>query len=262
MIDMNERNYDYLKGMNVSESDIEIIMSNIPIKGGKIFDFKEITFDGEIKDYKLSKIIYHDNTKQSINVYLIDMDYFEAFEFQGYNVPGRNFTDVVTCIMISKKFYELGETVFYAVLGHEIAHLDFENLPKFNDHVYQTRYSIIEVYCDIKGVEMFCNRKEVEKSLSKIINTICPSNYKRNKGEAREVELRKKFLRLYVQGKINSKMIGEYINKNYLNHMNYIEQNDDKFLEVCDKFSTKCNSRDARNRLIEYKDFLLNKYFI
>ena len=263
MVIMHEENIDYLKRLQVNEEDIEIIMDNIIFKEERIFDFRENIFNNDVQDYELFEIIYHKKSKQFVNVYIENSEEYDAFEFQAYNIPGRKFTDVGICIMISRKFYDTDKTLFYAVLGHELAHIDFSNLVKFNDHSFQNRYSILEAYCDIKGVEMFCNKEDVKKSLQIIIESICPPEQITNKSISREIEIRKMLLRLYLKGKINSEIIAVYINNNYLKHMLFIEHNDDRYYELYSKFNdTSKWSKDARRRLMYYKDYTVNKYFI
>lgn len=263
MVNMYERNMDYLKRLNVSEDDINTIMNNIIFKEEKIFDFKVSMFENEVYSYELFEVIYHEGSKQFINIYIENSLEFDAFEFQSYNIPGRKFTDVGMCVVISKKFYNTNKTLFYAVLGHEIAHMDFSNLVKFNDHSYQNRYSILEAYCDVKGLEMFCNKEDVKKSLDVIINSIYPLERIPNKLIGRELEIRKSMIRLYLKGKINSETIANYINNNYLNHMLFIEHNDEKNYEVYSKFNNISKwSKNARRRLTSYRDYIANKYFI
>ena len=270
MIDVYERNMDYLCGMELSSCEIEEITANIIFNEFMLYDFKDLMFEEDITDYEISEIIYHKESKQFVNVYVFDADYYDAFVFQAYNIPGRNYTDVGACIMISKAFCALNNVVYKAVLGHELAHLDHEakQFKKFDDSQLQMRYSLIEVYCDIKGFELLCNTQEIEENLSDIIDTICP-NYRTldtffDSPKIREIELRKTFMRLYIKGKINSETIANYIDKNYLKHMYFINKNAAYYDYLAyEKYNDKSKwSKTARVRFMDYSYKVVNKYFI
>ena len=202
MIDVNERNNEYLKGMGVNKHDIDKIVNNIVFKEFKLFDFNENVFEEDIHEFELSEVIYHKESKQFINVYVFDADYFDAFVFQAYNIPGRKYTDVSACVMISKAIYQLNDTVYRAILGHELSHLDYEtkHFKKFDESQLQIRYSLIEAYCDIKGFELLCDKQEIEENLNEIIKTIYPNYESLDKfydsPKIRELELRKMFIKL------------------------------------------------------------------
>jgi hypothetical protein len=178
---------------------------------------------------------------------------------QVYNIPGRDMTDVEFAIFISEQFLINNEVAFNCILGHELAHIDFYNIPKYDDMlVVQERYPFIEIYCDIKGFE-FINDKELIRNN---IHTI-----KKQIGivKTRENELRFTFIRLFLKGLVDSEFVRMYIEKNYLNHMEYSEKVVKHYKNVVCSYRIDKRSRwskDIELKFAEYCLRLLNKYIV
>ena len=83
--------------------------------------------------------------------------------------------------------------------------------------------------------------------------------------KTREIELRFTFIRLFLNGLVDSEFIRMYIEKNYLSHMTYLE----KVVEYHDVviYNYKINerkrwSKDVELKFAEYGIRLLTKYIV
>lgn len=258
MVNIVERNMDMLNYEVVNEDIINKIVENIICPNGLLNDFNELIYEAGTEHYRFYMEIYVESINRNVLVYLIEDVDDIAFMSQSYNIPNRDITDVEFVIFISEHFLIDNETAFKCILGHELAHVDFYNLPKYNSHGAQDRYPFIEIYCDIKGLE-FVNNKEAIRNNMQII--------KRQIGvyKTREIELRFIFIRLYLKGLVNSDTIRMYIEKNYLQHMQYLE----KVMEHHDEilYNYKVNerkrwSKDIESKFIEFSISLINKYIV
>lgn len=258
MVDIVERNMDMLKYEVVNEELVDKIAKNIICPNGLLNDFNELIYEAGTEHYRLYKEVYSSSINKNVFVYLIEDEDDIAFMSQVYNVPGRDITDVEFAIFISEHFLIDNEVAFNCILGHELAHIDFYNLPKYNSLGAQERYPFIEIYCDIKGFE-FVNDRDA------IINNIRTIKKQIGIAKTRENELRFTFIRLFLKGLVDSEFVRMYIEKNYLNHMEYLE----KVMEFYDNviYNYKNNerkrfSKDNELKFAEYCMRLLTKYIV
>lgn len=258
MVDIVERNMDMLNYEVMNEEIINKIVENIICPNGLLNDFNELIYEAGTEHYRLYKEVYSSSINKNALVYLIEDEDDIAFMSQVYNIPGRDMTDVEFVIFISEHFLIDNEVAFNCILGHELAHIDFYNLPKYNSHGAQDRYPFIEIYCDIKGFEFVNNKDDIRDNVQTIKKQI-------GIAKTREIELRYTFIRLFLKGLVDSEFIRMYIEKNYLSHMSYLE----KVVEYHDDviYNYKINERKRWSKDIEYKFAkygirLLNKYIV
>ena len=258
MVDIVERNIDMLNYGVMNEDIINKIVENIICPNGLLNDFNDLIYEVGTEHYSMYKEVYSDSINRNVLVYLIEDVDDVAFMSQVFSIPGRDMTDVEFVIFISEHFLIDNEVVFNCILGHELAHIDFYNLPKYNSHNAQNRYPFIEIYCDIKGFE-FVNDKDVIRNNIQII--------KKQIGIAktRENELRFTFIRLFLKGLADSEFVRMYIEKNYLNHMEYLEKVVEFYENVMCNYRINERSRwtkDDKSKFIEYCERVLTKYIV
>ena len=258
MVNIVERNNDMLVYSIGNEETVEEIKRNIICPNGLLNDFEELIYEAATEHYRLYTEVYNETIKRNVLIYLIEDEDDMAFISQAYNIPGRKMTDVEFVIFISEHFLLDNEVAFKCILGHELAHIDFYNLPKYNSHGAQDRYPFIEIYCDLKGYELVNDKNSIKDNVQIIKKQI--GNFKN-----REIELRHTFIRLFLNGTVDSEFVKKYIEKNYLNHMNYLE----KVVEYhdmviySDRFKDRKRwSEKAQFRLSEYGVSLLRKYIV
>lgn len=258
MVNIVERNMDMLNYEVENKELRDKIVENIICPNGLLNDFNELTYEACTEHYRLYKEIYSDSINRNVLVYLIEDEDDIAFMSQAYNIPGRDVSDVEFVIFISEHFLIDNEVAFNCILGHELAHIDFYNLPKYNSHGAQDRYPFIEVYCDIKGFEFVNDKDAIKDNIQTIKKQI-------GIAKLREIELRFTFIRLFLKGLVDSEFIRLYIEKNYLKHMDYLEKVVEHHDEVI--YNYKVNerkrwSKDIEHKFIEYGVSLLTKYIV
>lgn len=229
MINIYEENINYLRDL-CDDEELNQVMESAKFPNSFIYNFWEVIDDFNIMSFELYEEMYSDVLGKNVLIYKIQHSNADiAFLTQLFDVP-----DVPDCfetrfaMFISEEMTE--DEIFYKhVVGHEIAHLDFFDLPEFDDHEFQERYPFIEAYCDLKSLEIMNKDNDTDKyyALVRMMD-----NIKENVGEymddvdtIREYEIRSKFMRLAIKGKLTSKMVANYINKNYIRHMEYLSNN-------------------------------------
>ena len=258
MVDIIERNM-MLLNYEVKDKDlIDKIVKNIICPNGLLNDFDELVYEAGTEHYSFYMEVYSDSINRNVLVYLVEDEDDIAFMSQAYNIPNRDKSDVEFVIFISEHFLIDNEIAFKCILGHELAHIDFYNLPKYNSHSVQNRYPFIEIYCDIKGFEFVNDKDAIRKNFQIIKKQI-------GIARTREIELRFTFIRLFLKGLVDSEFVRMYIEKNYLNHMEYLE----KVIEFHDNliYNFKTNerkkwSKDLEFKFKEYGISLLNKNIV
>lgn len=259
MVNIVKRNMDALNYGVMNENTINKIVENIICPNGLLNDFNDLIYEVGTEHYRMYKEVYVDSINRNALVYLIEDEDDIAFMSQVYNIPGRDMTDVEFAVFISEHFLIDNEVAFNCILGHELAHIDFYNLPKYNDLLtVQERYPFIEIYCDIKGFE-FINDKEI------IRNNIYIIKKQIGIAKTRENELRFTFIRLFLKGLVDSEFVRMYIEKNYSNHMEYTEKVVKKYENViCNYRINERNrwSKDIELKFAEYCRRLLTKYIV
>lgn len=258
MVNIVERNMDMLNYEVENKELIDKIVKNIICPNGLLNNFDELIYEACIEHYRLYTEVYSDSINRNVLVYLIEDEDDIAFMSQAYNIPGRDVSDVEFVIFISEHFLIDNEVAFNCILGHELAHIDFYNLPKYNSHGAQNRYPFIEVYCDIKGFEFVNDKDAIKDNIQTIKKQI-------GIAKLREIELRFTFIRLFLKGLVDSEFIRLYIEKNYLKHMDYLEKVVEHHDEVI--YNYKVNerkrwSKDIEQKFIEYGVSLLTKYIV
>lgn len=258
MVDIVERNTDMLNYEVKDNVLINKILKNIICPNGLLNDFNELVYEVGTEHYRLYTEVYSASINRNVLVYLIEDEDNVACMSQVYNIPKRDVFDVEFVIFISEHFLIDNEVAFKCILGHELAHIDFYNLPKYNSHGAQNRYPFIEIYCDIKGFEYINDKKAIKDNIQIIKRQI-------GIAKTRENELRFTFIRLFLKGLVDSEFIRIYIEKNYLQHMQYLE----KVVEFHDEiiYNYKVNerkkwSKDIEFKFIEYGVSLLSKYIV
>ena len=256
MIDICERNNDMLVYSIGNEETVEEIKRNIICPNGLLHDFKELIYEVCTEHYRLYTEAYNETIKRNVLVYLIEDEDDLAFMSQVYNIPGRKITDVEFVIFISERFLLDNEIIFKCILGHELAHVDFYNLPKYNSHGAQDRYPFIEIYCDLKGYELVNNSQAIRENVKTIKRQIGINN-------KREIELRFTFLRLFLKRIVDSRMLYKYIERNYLRHMEKLESivefHDERMYDY--KIVERKYWSDVKEKkFIDYCSSLLQKY--
>lgn len=258
MVDIVERNIDMLNYEVENKELIDKIVKNILCPNGLLNDFNELIYEMGTEHYRMYKEVYSDSINRNAFVYLIEDEDDIACMSQVYNIPGRDMTDVEFVIFISEHFLIDNEVTFNCILGHELAHIDFYNLPKYNSHGAQDRYPFIEIYCDIKGFEFVNDKDAIRNNIQTIKKQIGVS-------KVRENELRFTFIRLFLKGLADSEFVRMYIEKNYLNHMEYLEKVVEFYENVVYNYKIIGSVRwtkDVESKFIEYCRRLLTKYIV
>lgn len=258
MVNIVERNIDMLNYEVMDKNITDKIVENIICPNGLLNNFNELIYEIGTEHYRLYKEIYSDSINRNAFVYLIEDEDDIAFVSQVYNIPGRDITDVEFAIFISEHFLIDNEVAFNCILGHELAHIDFYNLPKYNSHGAQDRYPFIEIYCDIKGFEFVNDKDAIRNNIQTIKKQIGVS-------KVRENQLRFTFIRLFLKGLVDSKFVSMYIEKNYLNHMEYLEKVVEVYENVVYNYKiigSERWSKDIELKFIEYCRRLLTKYIV
>ena len=263
MVNIRKENIDYLrKECEIDESDINIILSSAPFSNSYLYDFYDVIYEFEIDEYELYEVRYNETIKQDVFIFKIDcVDIESAFMTQVFNIPGLdNWTDVKFAVFISLEIME-DELKYNYMLGHELAHIDFYNLPRFDDHLLQERYSIIEAYCDVKSLENITDKDTRMKSFEFMVNQF--EDYPTDCYDLiREREIRVMFARLFLKGKISSETIHSYICENYLKHMFYLSDQQKKYEKIVNSAEYKSCSIGCFIKFDEYIRRILWSYYV
>lgn len=265
MMNIYEENVNYLRDL-CDDEELNQVIESAKFPDAFIYNYYEVIDDFNIVGCELYEEIYSDVLENTVLVYKIKHLYSDmAFLVQVFDVP-----DVPNCfetrfvMFISEEMVE--DKIFYKhVVGHEIAHLDFYHLPEFDEHEYQERYPFIETYCDLKALENIDNKTDKYHILQKLMETMkdVDENILDEIDAEREYEIRTKFMRLAIKGKITSEMVANYINRNYIRHMEYLskaakeyeEFEEKRFKSIDLSFEAFCYQNRIERRL-------LNKYYI
>lgn len=242
-MDMNNINAGYLlnwcldNGIGEEDEDkvCDIIINSAAFPESYLYAFDDIEFEFDIHDYSLHDVIYDERINQDIYIYetLVD-EIKDGFMAQAFNI--REIDSQLTarfCVFLSEDVVE-NKLLYKYMLGHELAHIDLFDLPKYDKHYNQYRYVITEAYCDVKSLENITDlneRQEVYEMIMEDIKSIGEIDEVRN---IRESEIRRSLMREFMKGRVTSKDIYQYVIDNYKRHMEYLDKvkdEHDKLLE-------------------------------
>ena len=264
MVNVYEENLTYLNYMGYTKDEIDEIMSTFKFENAFVYNFIDILDEFDIEHFKLYDMVFSDTLNQSVFVYSIECNY-EQFAFMSplVEIPdNQDPLEVRFAIFLTEDIIE-NELFYKHVLGHELAHIDFYDLPEYDDHECQNRYPIIESYCDIKSLDLVETDEDKYEILNLLMESIKSEDMYYDVVSLREYEIRTKFMRLAIKGKLNAEMVGKYIKDNYIRHMEYLSENMKKY----DEFKkSKLNIDELSFKAFCYQEQMerdrLNKYFI
>jgi hypothetical protein len=247
-MDMNNINAGYLlnwcldNGIECDDEDrvCDLIIDSAAFPESYLYSFDDIEYEFDIIDYSLHDKIYDERIKQDIYVYETIVDEIkDGFMAQTYNIRevGNPLT-VRFCVFLSDDVVE-DKILYKYMLGHELAHIDLFDLPKYDKHYNQYRYVITEAYCDVKsleGMEDLEERQAVYDMIMEDISSIGEIDEVRN---IRESEIRRCLMREFMKGRITSKDIYKYIIDNYDRHMKYLDDVKDEHMKLMEHYLFK-----------------------
>lgn len=264
MVNVYEENLTYLNYMGYTKDEIDEIMSTFKFENAFVYNFIDILDEFDIDGFKLHDMVFSDTLNQSVFVYSIECNYGQfAFMSPLVEIPdNQDALEVRFAIFLTEDIIE-NELFYKHVLGHELAHIDFYDLPEYDDHECQDRYPIIESYCDIKSLDLVETDEDKYEILNLLMESIKSEDMYYDVVSLREYEIRTKFMRLAIKGKLNSEMVGKYIKDNYTRHMEFLSENMKKY----DEFKkNKLNIDNLSFKAFCYQEQMerdkLNKYFI
>lgn len=277
-MDMNNINAGYLlnwcldNGIECDDEDrvCDLIIDSAAFPESYLYSFDDIEYEFDIIDYSLHDKIYDERIKQDIYVYETIVDEIkDGFMAQTYNI--REIDNPLTvrfCVFLSDDVVE-DKVLYKYMLGHELAHIDLFDLPKYDKHYNQYRYVITEAYCDVKSLEGMKDleeRQAVYDIIMEDIKSIGDIDDVRNK---RESEIRRSLMREFMKGRITSKDIYEYIIDNYDRHMKYLDDVKDEHTKLMEHYLFKDELPFAGNESQEAYDLkgkiareLLDRFYI
>lgn len=277
-MDTNNVNYGYLinwcmdNGISYEDEDMvcESILDSAPFPESYLYTFDDIEYEFDIHDYKLHDKIYDTRLQQYIYVYetLVDekKDGFMAQTFNIREVYGQ--LQVRFCVFLSEDIVE-NKALYDFMLGHELAHIDLFDLPKYDNHYNQYRYVLTEAYCDVKSLENITDLNERREACGMILSEIRSIGKIDEVRNIRESEIRTSLIRGFMKGKIASKDIYKYIKENYDKHMLYLDEVKDKHTKLMDHYLFKdelpfqCDeSQEAYDLKGEIARGLLDRFYI
>ena len=231
-IDITNKNLWYLQDIGYNLSEINKIIESAPFPNQFIYDFNEVAGSwGSWGSVKFKYRTYNDTIKQYIYIYELDDIEGYGCVSQVFDIPEEN-NELNTRLAIGLSYDVFKDDCkLKYTLGHEIAHIDLFHLPEYTNHPYQMRYSLIEAYCDVKAIESIEDREEQVKAFRYIkdyLLSLTDGAY----DTRRENEIRFACVRLYLKGKLTSKMLYDYIITHYEQHMQLLDRNMEKWLEL------------------------------
>ena len=225
MINVYEENLEYLKDV-CYEDEVNQVLDSLIIKNSFVYKFDDLIYEFDIDNYVLYDIIKIKGYDKPVYIYSVDC-YGEEFAClsQSFYIPhviddlDVHFVAFISCDIIED------ELKYKYVLGHELSHIDFLHLDKYDNHTFQKRYHLIEAYCDVKSLSLFLDGEEKQKAYVDMINDNKVDVNSRNCiYNIKERLIRTRMMKLYMKGKINVGMLYKYIINNYERHMNEYER--------------------------------------
>lgn len=254
MLNVYEDNLEYLKDV-CYDYEIEQVLDSLIIKNSYVYKFIDLIYDFDIDEYVLYDIVKIKGYDKPVYVYSVDCyDNELACLVQSFYIPHIvNDLDVHFVAFISNEIIE-DELQYRYILGHELAHIDFLHLDKYEDHAFQERFHLIEAYCDIKSLDSIKDIK-TEAYVNMMKEQEIDENMYNYFYSVKERLVRRRLLRLYMKGKLTVEMLYNYIIHNYDRHMKQYEQYVLEYSELLDKVpDIEFDNFEKRYRLDNYID--------